>query len=420
MKILYIHQHFCIPDGTSGTRSYENAKKLISNGHDVTVLCGQSENLATGIEQNNFKFGIRTGQFDSINIIQVKSSYSNKLGALKRIISFLYFSLVSIYYSLRLKYDVMYATSTPLTVAIPGILLKMLRLKKFTFILEIRDLWPEFVEATGFIKNKYLIKLIGILEKLAYKYADYGVALSPGMHDGIMRFGTLNKSNTIMIPNGCDTEFFNVTPKNICDVLSDYASREVISNLKDKKIAVYAGTHGLANNLSYVLKAAKYLNETNKNIAFVFIGDGAEKEKLIQLNNRMQLSNCFFIKPIPKNKLRNVFASSDVGIMSLLDLQSFYYSTSPNKFFDYMASGLPVVCNTPGWVADIISENSCGFLADPNEPRIYADMINRVLQQGDRKTNSLARNTKNVAMSFSRSKLTDRLAHFIESTQNSV
>ncbi len=354
MQVLYFHQHFSTPGGSTGTRSYEMAQALLAAGHSVTMVCGSYSSSSTGVN-GDFVKGLREGVVDGIRVVEIELPYSNYDGLLKRTYIFCRFASRSILFAARTPYDVLFATSTPLTAGIPGVVMAPLKRKPFVF--EVRDLWPELPRAMG-MKNPFLLGAMSVLERLCYAAADACIALSPGIADGIR--AKKKRGPVTMIPNGCDTHFF--TP----------ADRQQTNRIK----AVFTGAHGLANGLHAVLDAAAELQRRqDSSVELHFIGDGKEKPGLVERARREQLNNCFFHPLLPKQNLKDKMAEFDVGLMVLANLPAFYYGTSPNKFFDYIACGLPVVNNYPGWLAGLVTDNHCGLAVPPEDPAAFADAL---------------------------------------------
>jgi len=364
MKILYFHQHFSTPQGSTGIRSYEMAKKAIQHGHEVTMVCGSYSGGITGLT-DNFQKGKRTGVVDGINIIEFDLNYSNSDGLIKRSLTFLKFAIKSIGLALTKDYDVVFATTTPLTAGIPGIFARWLRRK--TFVFEVRDLWPELPKQMGVIKNPVVLGLMSALEWLSYRSAHRCIGLSPGIIDGISARG-VPKEKIELVPNGCDLNIFanNATPwrpKGVNDT---------------DLMAVFTGTHGMANGLDAALDAAKELQQRGRNdIKIVFVGQGKLKASLQDRAEKECLLNVFFHPPVNKDKLAGLMASADIGLQLLANVPAFYFGTSPNKFFDYISAGLPVLNNYPGWLAGMITEQKCGFSVEAENPIAFA----RALEQ---------------------------------------
>ena len=141
-------------------------------------------------------------------------------------------------------------------------------------------------------------------------------------------------------------------------------------------MAVFTGTHGMANGLDAVLDAAAELKSQGRDdIKFVLIGQGKLKESLQKRAAEQTLTNVLFLDSVIKSELAGLMASADVGMQVLANVDAFYYGTSPNKFFDYLSAGLPVLNNYPGWLAELIQKNQCGYAVEPNDPKAFAEAL---------------------------------------------
>ena len=402
MKILYFHQYFNLPTMAGGTRSYEMARHLIERGHQVTMVCGQERNGKMDLQPTKKK-NIRRGIIDGIDIISISIPCSNNMGLGARTKAFLRFAWHGIKIAMKEDYDVLFATSTPLTVGIPGIVMKLMGRSK-RFIFEVRDLWPELPKALG-MKNPILLWGMSMLEWLSYHMADGCVGLSPGICEGIRRRSQKNKS-IAMVPNGCDLDIFKPS-------LREPLQLEGVS--ATDKIAIFTGAHGVANGLDAVLNAAKeVMNMGRDDIKFVLVGTGNEKVHLMGRAKKEGLTNCLFFNPIPKIQLAKLVASGNVGLMILKNVPAFYYGTSPNKFFDYIASGLPILNNYPGWLAEMIEENRIGEVVEPDNAKAFADALVRMMDD----ETALSEYSKNARVfaekKFDRVKLGNKFVDFIE------
>lgn len=362
MKVLYFHQHFSTPKGSTGIRSYEMARRLVARGHQVTMVCGSYGGGETGIAVP-FVNGMRRGEVDGIDIIEYDLAYSNSDGFFKRSMTFVKFALRSIGVALTARYDLAFATTTPLTAGIPGIFARWFRGKPFVF--EVRDLWPELPRAMGVIRNPLVLGAMSVLEWVSYRSAHRLVGLSPGIVDGIARLG-VPRERIALIPNGCDLDIFagEVEPWRPWQVKSD------------DLLAVFAGTHGVANGLDALLDVAAELKQRDRSdIKLMLIGQGKLKPALQDRAIRENLDNIVFHDPVNKARLSGLMAGADVGLQTLANISAFYYGTSPNKFFDYIAAGLPVLNNYPGWLAGMIRDNQCGFAVEAEDPQAFADAL---------------------------------------------
>ena len=363
MRILYFHQHFSSPRGATGTRSYEMARHLVARGHNVTMVCGSCNVADTGLD-GAFNRGRRDGDVDGIRVVELELPYANSDSFLRRSWVFMLFALRSVGIALFEKADLVFATSTPLTAGIPGIAARWLRGVPFVF--EVRDLWPELPRAMGVITNPIILKAMGILEWCTYHSAHAVIGLAPGIVEGIVARG-VPASRTFLIPNGCDLGLF--APDG------DKEERPPVV-AEDDLMLLYAGTHGQANGLDALLDAARLCKEKGYDRAkFVFVGTGALKPHLVARARDERLSNCVFLDPVPKSQLASFMRSADVGLMILKNVSAFYYGTSPNKFFDYLAAGLPVVCNYPGWVSEMIEDRNCGLTIPPEKAEALSETV---------------------------------------------
>lgn len=360
MHILYFHQHFSTPKGSAGTRSYAMARRLIAAGHSVTMICGTYGLGHTGLD-GEFKGQQRQGIVDGIEVVEFDLSYSNSDRFLKRSWTFAKYAYASIGLVWSRKCDLVFATTTPLTAGIPEIVARWIKRKPFVF--EVRDLWPELPRAMGVITNPVVLAGLSFLEWASYRSANRCIALAPGIADGIAARG-VSRNKIATISNGCDLDLFRL------ELLEPWRPEGVDD---DKLLAIFAGAHGLANGLDSVLDAAKVLMQRGSdNIWIVLIGDGKTKKSLQERAQSEGLSNVIFLQPVPKLKLAGLFAGADIGLQCLANVEAFAQGTSPNKFFDYLSAGLPVLNNYPGWIADLVKAHNCGFVVPPDDPTAFA------------------------------------------------
>ena len=364
MKVLYFHQHFVTPKGAGAIRSFAMARKLIEWGHSVTMVCGSNVTGTTGLD-GPFSSGKRRGVVDGIDVIELDLAYSNNDGFLKRAWTFFLFAMRSVRIALTGKYDLVFATTTPLTAGIPGIFARWLRGKPFVF--EVRDLWPELPREMGVISNPAVLWAMRVLEWASYRSANRLIGLSPGIVAGIKKRGVLS-DKIAMLPNGCDLDIFTEDAK-------PWRPESVASS---DLMAVFAGTHGVANGLDAVLDAAAELRKRGReDIKLVLIGNGKLKSALQARAEREGLSNVVFHEPVKKTELAGLMRATNLGMQILDNVPAFYYGTSPNKFFDYIAAGLPVLNNYPGWLAEMIEQEQCGYVVPPADPVAFADALEK-------------------------------------------
>jgi glycosyltransferase involved in cell wall biosynthesis len=354
MKILYIHQYFKTPNEPGGTRSYWLAKELINNGHEITMLT-TSDTISSKIERKNI---------DGIDVIYLKIPYNQKMSFFNRLNSFLNFMFRATWVAIRLKkIDLVIATSTPLTIGFPALVLK--KIKKIPYIFEVRDLWPEVPIQMGGLKNTYVIKLANWFEKAIYENASHIVALSPGMADGV-RIKDIDDSKVSIVSNMAKIDAFWSREKNF-DLMGELGLR------KDSFKVIHFGALGVANGAMSIIESAKLL-KNNSQIEFVFIGGGSTEDVLIEECKINEMNNVHFLGSFAMNKTSEIVNFCDVSIVSFLDLP-ILYTNSPNKLFDSLSAGKPIVVNSAGWTKDLVEQNKCGFYVNPNKPQELIDKV---------------------------------------------
>lgn len=350
-----------------GTRSYEFAKHFVRQGHQVTMLTGDSSLPDVKAEREGAFY--RRYTLDGITVIAVKNRYSNYMGFIRRAISFFTFVLFSSIIGLAQKgHDVVLATSTPLTVAIPALLIK--KINKIPFVFEVRDLWPEAPIQIGAIRSPALISLLQALERKTYREAEHIVALSPGMQKGVIAAG-VDPQKVTVIPNCSDLDLFSEA--NIeADALTAYKEKY---GLDGKLVVLHGGAMGIANGLEYVIEAANLLHKQNEQgIAILLAGDGKTKPQLEALCRQHGLSNVIFTGAIPRKEMPLLLAVSDITITSFKNLP-ILATNSPNKFFDSLAAAKPVVVNSAGWTKELVEKYQAGFYVDAEKPEELASLL---------------------------------------------
>lgn len=401
MHVAYIHQHFSTRGGATGTRSYELSRCLIEAGHQVTLICGANE---YSVLEKNPDARVTEHLIDGIRVLQVSEAYANAMGFVQRVRAFGRFAKTAAKLVKTLDADLVFATSTPLTVGIPG--MKGARHLKVPFVFEVRDLWPELPIAMGVVKNPLLKWYLKRLELKIYRAADWVVALSPGIQEGICGTG-YPEAQTCVIPNASDLDVFKPAAKNLIDPR--------FGEPNDFRL-VFTGAHGLANGLDAVLDAIAVLKQRGeRGLRFVFIGHGGQKQMLVERSKREGLDDWIsWVDPMPKKELAQILPQMNVGMMILKNVPAFYYGTSPNKFFDYIASGLPVLNNYPGWLADMIGENNCGIVVPPNDANAFADAVVHMRDNPEELTAMGPRSRKLAKTSFARNKMGENFVKVLE------
>lgn len=396
MHILYLHQHFATPNGSTGTRSYEFARRWVRSGHKVTLITGCYDIGGLDLTQG------RKQVIDGINVIIVGAKYSNKHSFLRRITSFFSFCILCICSAVRVKnIDVIYATSTPLTVGIPAIIIKWL--KRIPFVFEVRDQWPEIPIELGIIKNRLLARLLLWLEKTIYKRSCAIVALSPKMAESITKV-IGNKKQVEVVPNCCDTDVFHPDTNGL-QIREKFGWGE-------KLVLLHFGAMSRVNNLEFVLEAAQKLHD-NSMIHFVLAGNGNQKETLRKKIDELSLKNVELLDAFPKKELAALIAACDVSMVTIADYKILEHN-SANKFFDSLSAGKPILLNYSGWQRKILEESVAGFGCDLCNLDQFLEKI-KFFENHPDQIRKMGQNARQIAIEkFSCDKLADSILQLLE------
>ncbi len=344
MRILYLHQYYLTPAEAGAIRSYYISQAMANAGHQVTVISSHN------------KPGYEVKNVDGITVHYLPVSYDNKFGKRKRIMAFLRYMWHSLNLALDLpRHDLVFATSTPLTVGITAVILKWVQ--NIPFVFEVRDLWPEAPIQLGYIRTPFLRWVLRKLEKLIYYKSAAVIALSPGIAVGIKKVAP--EAQISMLPNMADCDFFQPAPKPHYYHNIDIADKMVVS---------YAGALGRANKVDFLLDAALACKNAGLNEALFFIaGTGAQEKMLRERAQKQELTNVHFFGSLDHFQVRELLNASDATYTSF-DTLTVLQTNSPNKFFDSLAAGKVCLVNTHGWLKNLVEEHRCGLYCNPLDP----------------------------------------------------
>ena len=380
MKIIYFHQYFNTPEMSGGTRSYEMARRLVAAGHEVHMI-------TSWIKETDQKDWYMTNE-SGIHVYWFPNNYNNKMSYMDRIKAFFRFAFHASKKGKTFKdADVVFATSTPLTIALPAI--STAKKLKIPMVFEVRDLWPELPIAMGALNNPILQKVAHGLERWAYKNSKAIVALSPGMKEGIVKTG-YSKQQVAVIPNSSDIELFDINIQKVSEF------RNSLEWLQSRPLIVYTGTFGHINGVGYLVELAEKLKTINPQIRILLVGDGVEFDHITAMAQKKGVfnHNLFMMKQVPKKDIPVILNAASLCTALFIDKPEMR-ANSANKFFDSLAAGKPIMINYGGWMVDLIEKNNCGlvtwnldieaaaqkvanFIADPESYRIAAANAKRL------------------------------------------
>ena len=339
-RIVYLHQYFRLPSEGGSLRSYKIARALAAAGYQVDVISGWNRPKQETVAVNGF------------NVHYLPVTYHNGMGAFARIKAFLLFLIKAVQLASTLKPQLIYASSTPLTVGLAALWLK--KMKGIPYIFEVRDLWPEAPIQLGYLKNPLFKGMALWAEKAVYKSASHLIALSPGMQAGIK--AVYNAAEITVVPNFSDIGYYRA---------EDHKKRgkELFGKFlkNDRMLISYSGSIGYSNRVLELLNFAAHCQaQPASPFSFIIAGSGAEEEPLKQAARTRNLTDLHFVGSLNRADSAALLAVSGYsyvcfGPWPILE------TNSPNKFFDALAAGVPPILNIKGWLMDLVTENDCGI-----------------------------------------------------------
>jgi len=405
MHILLIHQAFAALDEPGGTRHHEFARYLAAHGHRVTVIASPVSYLTgtsphPSMERGEDRQG--TNQGSGVTILRAYTYSALHKSFVHRFFAFLSFMASSFWLGLGVRnVDVVWGTSPPIFQGLTAWALA--RLKRVPFLFEVRDLWPQFAIAVGVLHSRLLIRLSLWLERFLYRHADRVVVNSPGYEAHVAQRGARRVE---LVPNGADPAMF--------DPAADGSDFRHLHRLEDRFVLLYAGAHGMSNDLGVVLAAARLLTESSPAVRIVFLGDGKEKPALQQQAAAQGLSNVLFLPPVPKNAMAAALAGADACLAILRPIEE-YKTTYPNKVFDYMAAGRPVVLAIDGVIRQVVEAAGCGLFVQPGDPAALASAVAALAADPGRCRSMGLAGRGYLEAHFSRDRMAEKLAAILDS-----
>lgn len=366
MNVLLIHQAFVSGREPGGTRHYELGRRLARDGDNLKVVASPVSYL-TGRSSRKGRLCLYYREnVDGVEVLRAFTPAVHNKSFIWRIVGFLVFAVTSVWAGLRSgPVDLVMGTTPPIFQAVSAWLVA--RLRRRPFLLEIRDLWPDFAIEMGVLRNPLLIRVARGVESFLYRRADHILVNSPAYRDYLLAHGVASEKVSF-VANGVDVSMFHPEARG-------EAIRERF-NVQGKTLVVYAGAHGMANDLSVILQAADRLRD-QPDVHFLFVGDGKERPRLEAEARELGLPNVTFGGALPKDEMPAVLAAADICVATLKNIRMFS-TTYPNKIFDYMAAARPVVLGIDGVIRDVIEEAGAGIFVTPGNSVALADAVSRL------------------------------------------
>lgn len=368
MNILFLSHYFPPEVNAPASRAYEHCKEWVKLGHKVTVITS-APNHPKGKVYAGYKNKLYQKEMvDGIEVIRIWTYLSANEGFGKRALNyFSYFmSVVLLSIFMLSRKDIVLSTSPQFFNGLAGY--PVSKILKAVWVLEIRDLWPESILAVGAMKNKKVISILYAIEKFMYKKADYIIPVTDAFNTYISKI-IYPYRKTCVINNAVNNDFFN--PKSVdIEALKEFKQYYALEN---KFVISYVGTHGMAHGLKTLLNAAKVLRN-RKDIIFLLVGDGAEKNELKKVKEELSLDNVLMLPQLPKDKMPMILGASDISIVHLKRDKAFE-KVIPSKLFESMAMGKPVILGVKGEAAKIINQSRSGVCIEPENHLQMANVI---------------------------------------------
>ena len=399
MRIVYLHQYFISPQMAGGSRSYEMARRLVADGHEVHMVTSDQSGPAA---DSSWRESLEAG----IHVHWTPIRYDNELAYSQRILAFFKFAWRAARKASDLGGDVVFATSTPLTIAIPAVYAA--RRCSVPMVFEVRDLWPSVPIAIGAIRNP-LLKWAAIrLERFAYRNAARVVALAPGMRDEIVA-GGYPRDKVVVIPNGCDLDVF-------ADSDAARKLRDDHAWLDTRPLLAFTGTFGLVNGMEYLVRLAASIDRLDPGIRIAAVGAGREFDRTKQLARELKVlnKNLFLLGKMPKREAAAWTRTADMTIALFTGPEIVWRDAVQNKFFDSLAAGTPVANNFPGWQAKVAAEAGAGIILSAEDVDSAARDVVRTLRDADWMQRAAAAARTLAVDRFNRDDLAARLGLLLE------
>ncbi len=371
MKILFLSHYFPPEVNAPASRTYEHCKSWTDNGHQVTVVTCAPNHPKGKVFAGYKNHLYHRETIDGIDVIRLWTFVTANEGVLKRTFNYISFMLMAILVVPFLKRpDIVVSTSPQFFNGLAGYFVS--RLKRAKWVLEIRDLWPESIVAVGAIRNRKIIDLLESVERFAYEKADHIVTVTQSFKQYMQDRG-IREDKISVIYNGANLQLFKADQTDTDKETYTDGLNALKSELKNKFVASYVGTHGMAHHLDTLLEAAELLQHRT-DIVFLMVGDGAEKTKLVAKKHSKKLDNVIMLDQLPKQAMPHIWQLSDVSIVHLKRCKLFK-TVIPSKIFESMAMSKPILLGVEGEVKNIIEAGKCGLLIEPENSRQMAEGI---------------------------------------------
>lgn len=391
LRILFLSHYFHPEVNAPASRLYEHARYWTRAGHQVTVIC-PVPSAPHGWPYPGFNNPFWSEEVvDGIRVIRVWTFIAANKRRIRRTINYLSFMFTSLLaVALLRRHDCLIATSPQFFCGLAGALASLFRREKF--LLEIRDIWPDSIEAVGAARSSATIRIIQRLAHWMYSRADLIVTVGEGYRQKIIQDAAVDPARITVVPNGIDFSIFHPAERGQRHLLPKHG-------IADQFVVAYVGTVGLAHGLDVVIRAGTLLRDDNRIILLV-VGDGAQLAHLRKEADDAGLANVLFTGLLPKNQIPDIIAESDACLVHL-KRRELFRTVLPSKIFEAMGMGRPVILGVEGFSRDLLLESGGGIPIEPENAEQLADAIRKLAANPQ-----LARQLGNSGLEFVRTRYT--------------
>lgn len=368
MRILFLTDNFPPETNAPATRTYEHCKKWVKMGYQVTVItCFPNFPKGKVFEGYTNKL-YQKENIDGINVVRVWSYITENNGFFKRIMDYVSYAFTSFIFGLFIKKDLIIATSPQFFTAISGRMLSLF--KRIPWVMEVRDLWPDSIAAVGSMnKNSKAFKILKKIENHLYKTASKIIVVTDSFKNYLINEHKILPEKIGVFKNGIIINNLN-KPK-----LNDVIALKESLGLENKIVISYIGTHGLAHGLKFILDSISKIS--NQNLHFLFIGDGAEKQKLIRYSKTLDSKNFTFLKSVTKSEIPLYIDISDYSLVNLKKSDDFK-NVIPSKIFENIAMYKPILLGVEGESKKLINDYRVGVCFEPENEKSFLNALDDI------------------------------------------
>ena len=401
MKILFLSDNFPPEVNAPATRTLEHCKEWVKAGHEVTVITCHP-NYPIGKVYSGYKnCWKRVEEVEGIKVIRVWTYIASNKGFAKRILDYISFSITSFFAGLFLKCDIIVATSPQFFTALSGRTLHFFKRKPW--IMEVRDLWPDSIKSVGAMKDGIVLRYFSKEEMWCYRSAKQIVVVTDTFKEVISGRG-IPASKISVIKNGANLNLFTPREKP-AHLVEKYG-------MAGKTVLGYVGTIGMAHKIDFLIDCVKELPEC----VLMIMGDGAEKEAMIEKVKKENVTNVVFIDSVPKEQVPDYVALQDLALVNLRR-DPLFTTVIPSKIFETSAMHIPIMLGVDGEARKLVEQYGAGLYYEPENKADFLEKLN-IMLSGRQKYEECQAGCDRLARAFDRKKLAQEMLEIICETAN--